>query len=216
MKIALIGAGDMELHYTKFLGISQDSLKQHISSIAKAISDSRSDIVVLPDRGISFEIAKGAKSLGGSKVFGTVPLQDKDFGTAHLQPFINAKVGETKVIDEVIDTGDWFKQDLTHCTFGDIVLLLGVSTGSVGELAYGYYLYKLFGGYRKEVVSKKKNIHPKIVAGDTVSFDTIVYLPLVKDKLPFEIEKYISEYGARVHYVKDAKELVDVLSSIKK
>ncbi|MEK6958976.1 MAG: hypothetical protein AABW59_02940 [archaeon] len=216
MKIALIGAGDIELHYTKFLGISQGALAKHISSISNAISDSKSDVVVLPDRGISFEVAKQAKSLGNIKVFGTVPLADKTFGTAHLQPFINAKVGEKKVIDEIIDTGDWFRQDLTHCTFGDVILLLGVSTGSMGELAYGYYLYKLFGGHRKEVESKKKNIHEQIVAGDKMPFDTIVYLPLVKEKLPFEIEKYIVQYGAKVHYVNDAKELAALLSSLKK
>ena len=219
MRIVLIGPGDIKFHYTELLNIPEGKFNGHIDDIAKALVESSSELVLLPDRGICFEVAKRYKQYGGSKVYGTVPLSDKDFGIKHLQPFMDAEIDGEKVFDEFIDTKDWYRQDLTHCIFGDVILMLGNSLGAQGELDYAYYLYKLFIGDKPEVNVAKKKIHPEVRAGDSVQFTTIVYKPFIKEKLNAEIEAYIRKHKGDVFYVKSAEALkskLDELVSIAK
>lgn len=133
LRVCLIGAGDIQYHYNELLKIPSDKFNKHLTKIAKVLAKN-SEIVLLPDRGISFEIAKRYKELGGQKVIGTVPVSDNTFGIKHLEPFITATVEGTKIFDETIDTNNWYKQDLTHCLFGDVILMLGNTLGSLGEL----------------------------------------------------------------------------------
>ncbi len=209
----MIGAGDVSYHYKELLKIPEAKFNKHLVKIAKVLAKN-SEIVLLPDRGISFEVAKKYKEFGGSKVVGTIPVSDKTFGTKHLEPFINATVDGKKLFDETIDTDNWYKQDLTHCLFGDVILMLGNTLGSLGELSYGYYLYKLVTGYKPEVKTAIKNIHPDARAGTQTNFSLLVYKPFVKGKLSFEIEEYIKKMGCKIYYVKNAKELENVLTTI--
>lgn len=214
MKVSLIGAGDIEYHYSGLLGLTAEKLEKEKKDIAKVLAETHSEIVLLPDRGMPFEITKAYKQFGGKKAIGTVPLSDKDFGIAHLQKYIEHKEDGKKVFDEIIDTGNWYKQDLTCCLYADTILLLGISTGSLGELAYAYYLYKLFKGKKPEVKSESKKIHSKIVAGEKVPFSVIVYKPFVKDNLPYELEKYIEKFEGKVFYANNSKELKSAIESL--
>ena len=216
MKVSLIGAGDVKFHFNELLKINNDTLNVHIENIATVLKETRAIPVALADRGILFDLVKKFKEIGGEKAIGLAPLSDNTFGTSHMEEFIESKVNGKKVFDELVNTGDWYKQDMTHCLFGDVILVLGLTTGSLGELSYGYYLYKLIGGFKKGVETKGKNIHPQIIAGENIPLHTIIYLPFVKDKLPFELEKYIEKFGAKVFYVKDSVELKKVLKDLEK
>ena len=214
LRVCLIGAGDIDFHYFKLLKVKKPDFERHVEEIAASLVNSGSEIVLLPDRGVSFEVAKKYKELGGRKVFGTVPKSDSDFGIKHLQEFIDAEVNGKKIVDEEIDTGTWYKQDLTHCLFGDVVLVLGVSLGALGELSYGYYLYKLFLGKKPNVFVLKDKIHPKIVADSKFPFAAIVYEPFVKKKLPFEIEAYIKDCGGKVFYAESASDIKEIIEEL--
>ncbi len=216
LRISLVGAGDIKFHYFKLLSIPQEQFNQQVAQIAKILAKSGLEIVLLPDRGVSFEVAKKYKEQGGKKVYGTVPLSDHDFGIKHLQSYLESEVDGQKIFDETIDTGTWYKQDLTHCIFGDVVLMLGNSLGSLGELSYGYYLYKLFAGEKPEVSVMKKKIHPEVRAGKHLPFSLIVYQPFVKQKIPFEIEAYIKKIGGKIYYTSNAQELKSVFDKLKK
>ncbi|MCD6590612.1 MAG: hypothetical protein J7K72_01425 [Candidatus Aenigmarchaeota archaeon] len=215
LRVSLIGAGNIRYHYYNLLKINEEEFKKEIEKIAKTLANSGYEIVLLPDRGISFEIAKEFKKLSKGKVIGTVPLSDKDFGINHLKPYVGAEVNGRKVFDEFIDTNNWYKQDLTHCIFGDVILMLGNSLGSLGELVYGFYLYKLFIGDKPEVKAKRKAIHPEARAGEKVPFSVVVYEPFIKERLNFEIEAYIKKLNGNIYYVKNSEELKEVLEKIK-
>ncbi|MEM4357762.1 MAG: hypothetical protein QW244_00140 [Candidatus Pacearchaeota archaeon] len=214
LRVCLIGPGDVKFHYFDLLKIPEREFYKQVEGIARALQGAEVEIVLLPDRGVSFEVAKKYKEFGGKKVYGTVPLSDKDFGIAHLRPYIDAKVNGKKVVDEIINTQNWYKQDLTHCIYGDVVLMLGNSLGSLGELVYGYYLYKLFVGDKPEVNTKKKRIHPEVRAGETVPFSVIIYKPFLKGKLNYEIEEYISKLKGKIYYVKSPAEIKKTLEKI--
>lgn len=207
LRASLIGAGNIEYHYQELLNISKKEFDMQTEQIAKVLAKTKTEIVLLPDRGICIEIAKLYKQFKGPKVIATIPKDDKDFGISHLEPYVNAKVGGKKVIDKEINTGTWYKQDLTIGTFGDFILMLGNSLGALGELTYAYYLYKLFKGMKKEVSAAEKKIHPEIRAGSKIPFSVIVYKPFLKEKLNFEIEAYITKLGGKITYVNNAQEL---------
>ena len=215
LRVCLIGAGDIKFHYFNLLGIKEEIFEKEIENIAKSLVDEGCEIVLLPDRGVSFEVSKKYKELGGRKVVGTVPLSDKDFGIKHLEPYMKSEIEGKKIFDEFIDTNNWYKQDLTHCIFGDIILMLGISLGSLGELVYGFYLYKLFIGDKPEVKAKRKAIHPEARAGEKVPYSVIIYEPFIKERLNYEIETYIRKLNGAVYYVKNSEELKETLRKIK-
>ncbi len=215
LKICLIGAGDIEYHYFNLLKIKKEDFEKEIEEIGKVLAKTECEILLLPDRGVSLEVAKKYKEYGGRKVIGTIPYSDKEFGIEHLKTYIETKVRGNALFDEFIDTNNWYKQDLIHCILGDVILMLGISLGSMGELVYGYYLYKLFEGKKPEVKAKRDIIHPETLAGKRISYSTIIYKPFIKDKLPYEIEKYIEKFKGRLYYVNDSKELMYVLKKLK-
>lgn len=207
IRLALIGAGNIKYHYMEMLNISETNFKKQIEQIAKVLAETNTEIVLLPDKGACIEVAKQYKKFNGKKVIGTIPLEDKDFGITHLEKYINTKIDGEKLIDQQINTGTWYKQDLTIGTFGDAILMLGNSLGALGELTYAYYLYKIFKGTKKGVSAAAKKIHPLIRAGKQTRFSVIAYKPFFKEKLNFEIEQYIKKLGCNVFYVNTPLEL---------
>lgn len=214
LRAAVIGAGNIEYHYQGLLQISKEEFNKHIEQIAKVLAETKTELVLLPDRGVCIEVAKLYKQFKGPKVIATIPKDDTDFGIKHLEPYINEQINGKKVIDKEINTGTWYKQDLTICTFGDFILLLGNSLGALGELTYAYYLYKLFKGMKKEVSATEKKIHPEIRAGKNIPFSLIAYMPFLKEKLNFEIEAYIKKLGGKIIYVNNTKELKQEISRL--
>jgi len=214
MRLSLIGPGDIEFHYSTLLGISKEKFDTETEKIAKILVESGIEIEILPDKGISFEIAKLYKKHGGKMVIASIPKSDKTFGIKHLEPYINEKINNKPIFDEIIDTESWFKQDLIKGLLGDAIFYLGSSPGTDGELNYAIYLYKLLIGKKEGIEISGKKIHPEIRAGE--NFTIFVYSPfLIKKKLPFEIEKYIKKIGINLVYIKNPEELRKELDKIK-
>jgi hypothetical protein len=211
MRVVLIGPGDIEYHYEELLEIEKIDLDDKIDEIASVLAKSDVELIILPDREISFEIAKKYKEKGGKKVIGTIPKKDKDFGIKHLKKYIEEKVNDKPIIDEIFDTENWYKQDMAVTMFGDVVLMLGNSLGTLGEFAYGLYLYKIFKGKKKGVDVLEHKIHPEIKAGSKHPFTIIIFKPFIKDKLNTEIETYCRKIGAKLVYIESAKELHEIV-----
>jgi hypothetical protein len=216
VKVCLVGVGDKDFHFNQMININNSQLDFHLNEIATTLKNSNSIPVCLADYGILFDLVKKFKEFGGEKSIGLAPLSDNSFGVNHMKEFIEAEVNGKKVFDEIINTGDWYKQDITHCLFGDVILLLGLSPGALGELSYGYYFYNIIGGFKQGINKKSNNVHEKISAGKNIPLHLIVYLPFVKEKLSFELEKYVEKFGAKVFYVSNTKELEKILFEIKK
>lgn len=215
LRVNLIGAGDVSFHYQELLKISEKEFNKHIEELAKVLAK-HVEISLLPDRGAPFELAKKYREFSGRKVTGIIPLNDKDFGMKHLQPYFEAEHNKKKIFDEVINTENWYKQHMLMALFGDVILMLGNSLGSMYELTSGYYIYKLFLKLKEKVNIDKSKLHKDIKAGDKVPFSVIVYMPFMKSRLPEEIEAYIEKMNCNVFYIKDSKELENVLKKLNK
>lgn len=207
MRVVLIGAGNIEFHYKTLLGLDEEKIDKYAENIATALVEANAEIVLTPDKGFCFEVAKKYKQIGGKKVIGVIPKSDKKFGIKHLKEYMDEKIEGKKLFNDFVDAGDWYALNQTLCLYGDNILLLGTSTGSLGELSLGYYMYKLFGGYKAGAKFNMKKINKQFIAGARMPLDTLVYTPLIKDKLPIEIEKYIELYGSKLVYIKNTNEL---------
>lgn len=200
LRVCLIGPGDINFHYQEILGIKKEKLNNEIESIAKSLYSANTELALLPDRGISIEIAKKFKKFGG-QVIGLTPLSDKYPGINHLKPYIEENVDGEKLFDKLIDTGDWPKHDLNMALFGDIILYLGRSPGTEGERNYGVYMYKIIKGIKKGVDQSIEKIHKEARAGKNIPYTMLIYSPFLKSKkLDYEDEIYMKKFGINLIY----------------
>ncbi|MCK5150095.1 hypothetical protein KAJ87_04180 [Candidatus Pacearchaeota archaeon] len=215
LRLTLIGPGDIDFHYYKLLGLKESEFQSELEKIAKALSESEVGLELLPDKGVSIEIAKLYKQRGGKEVIGTVPKSDKTFGIKHLQPYINTKVKGKKLFDKIINSGDWFKHDLIKGLLGDAVLYLGSSPGTEGELNYATYLFKLIQGMKKYVETPAEKIHPEIRANKNIPYTYFIYSPFIKTgKLSKETEAYLEKIGIKLEYIKNPNKLKEKLQNL--
>ena len=206
MRISLIGPGDIEFHYQELLGISKEKLQSELEKIADTLVNSGVELEFLPDRGISFELAKLYKKKGGKKVIGAVPQDDKKFGIKHLQEYIDAKINNKPLFDLIINSGDWFQHDMIKGLLGHAVLYLGSSPGTDLERHSAVYLYKLMQRFKKEVEISGTAIHPEIKA--TNNYTIFVYKPFLKNKkLPSEDEAYMKKFNINLVYINNPSQL---------
>ncbi len=201
MRLSLIGPGDTEYHFQELLKIPKAKFQSELEKIAQALADSEVELEILPDEGISFQIAKLYKQRGGKKVIATLPKSDRTFGVKHLEPYANSEI-----IGEIIDTENWYKHDLIKGLLGNAVLYLGSSPGTNGELNYAIYLYKILTGRKEGVEVAGKFIHPEIRADS--NYTIFVYSPFLKTgKLNEETEAYIKKFSINLVYIKSPEQL---------
>lgn len=217
IRICLIGPGNIDFHYHKLLGIKKEKLEQEISKLAESLYSSNVELSLLPDDGISIEIAKSFKQLGG-KVIGLAPLSDKEVGVNFLKKYMEEEIQGHKLFDEIIDTGDWPKHDMRMGLFGDAILYLGRSPGTEGERNYAVYMYKIIKGMKHGVSQGIETLHKEARAGKTIPYSIFVYCPFFKSgKLEYEDEEYMKRFGINLIYIKNSRGLEGKLkNSLKK
>ncbi len=214
LRISLIGPGDIDFHYYKFLKINQKRFQLELKRIAKALANSNMEIELTPSEGISFELAKKYKEQGGKKVTASIPRDDKAYGIKHLKPYFNAKVNGKKLFDKEINTGDWRQQNRLKALLGDAVLYLGASIGTEIEANYGIYLFRLMNKLKKKI-KDAQYLHPEVRAGKNIPYTYFVYSLFFKNKkLSPETEAYIKKYNIKLIYIKNPKELKEKLQKL--
>ncbi len=210
MRLVLIGPGDTEYHFTRLLGMKESEYWEHVKGIARALSSTRVEIGLLPDRGVPVHVAREYKKTGGKKCIALAPLSDRTFGTKHLEPFLQ----EEGLFDETVDTGDWYKHDLIIGLMGDALLYLGTSLGSAGELAYAGYLYKLVKGAKPGVAARVEKIHPLARAGTRFPYTVIAYSPFNPNGLQPELRSYLEKIGVKIEEAENAAGLENIISKM--
>lgn len=203
MRIVVIGPGDVNKH-AKLLARhgkikSEDAYWKRADVVVDKLKGK--EIILLPDDGLPFEIAYRAKERFGDKVttYAAVPWDDKEFGTDHLRPQLNAITNNgRRVFDHVINTGTWRDQHFVFGLLGDAILYLGNTPGTFYELGNAYYLYKILFGRKKGVKVKPTSIHPEVRAHLPKKFITYYYAPFLVDPLPREIVAHIRDMGGDV------------------
>ena len=138
MKIGIIGPSRLKEFY-------------NIDEITKIIAELKHEIVLTPDIGSTSEyFAKKYLNEGGKKVYGIIPLDDKEFGYS----WINLSLGEN------INCGTWRNQPEKLNEECDVLLCLGYSAGGLAEIAYTKWFPK--GKAKKPVYIVKELVSGKL------------------------------------------------------
>ena len=214
LTISILGPGNTEYYYQQLENIPKEKLEKEIIDIAKAIKETNSEIEFLANKGIAFDIGIKYKELGGKRIISTNPLSDKVVGIKHLEPYLNYKIGNKKLIDKVIDGGDWPKTNQLKGLFGDAILYLGKTLGTDLELNNAAYIYKWHHNNKKFPL---KLLHKEIKAGIKFPMTVLIYSPFLKsEKLEYETESYLKKEGIKIIYIKSAKDLKKEIEKLKK
>jgi len=175
MKVSILGVGRPEriLGYTV---MTEKELQKLVFDVAEYLAKKGYEIVIAPDKGIPLEVAKAYKAFGGKKVYGMVPVNDKKYGTKHIE-------GNLKFIDERIEVNDWYDVNGEIAAAGEFAICIGLSAGIMTEIAILKYHYKFF------------NIKTKV----------IMFANTMTTRLPKEIEEDLKGNLIYVNSVTDMK-----------
>lgn len=101
--------------------------KEILIELTKIVAKSENEIVVTPDKGsVSEYFAQEYIKNKGKKIWGILPLEDKEFGYG----YVNINLGEK------INCGTWRNQPEKFNEETDILLVLGYAVGGLIEMMY--------------------------------------------------------------------------------
>ncbi len=197
MKYILIGPGQIDSHIKRLIkhGKIKDENKywQEVNLIVNKFKDH--ELILLPDRGLPFEIAKRAREKFGDhvKITYTIPQDDKNWGVAHLEK----QIKELKP-DKIINTGDWQGQHFMFGLFGEAIVYLGHTTGTMYELSNTYYIHKLTKKMKNIKEIDIKILHNETEIQNVKKLVTYVHKPFLIDDFPVELREIINEIGGEI------------------
>jgi len=176
MRISILGTGDLT-KIPRHSSITKEELEKLISDIAKLIAEKGHEIVIIPDRGVHFEIAKSYKENGGKKVYGIVPTKDKKYGVEHIQQYL-------PLIDEKIEVDSWYDADGEIAAAGDVCIIVGMSPGIMREFTVLKY-------HRRYLKNKTKVIWFKNAMTPPIPKEIEEEIPITYINSIQELEKLI-------------------------
>ena len=137
MKVVVLGTGDLT-KIPRFTKINKKELNEMINSLGGMIAKKGHELIIVPDRGIPAEVAKAYKAADGKRVIGVVPVNDKQYGVKHLEPFLG-------LLDEKIEVEHWYDANGEIAAAGDICIIMGMSPGIMAEICLLKYHYRHLG-----------------------------------------------------------------------
>jgi len=157
MKASILGSGDIsKIH--RFSKLSEKEVKQLIHDLGKFLAENKYEIVIVPARGIPYEVAKIYKKYRGKKVIGAIPKDDKEYGIMHIEEYRN-------ISDKEINIGDWYDLNGRIAAQGDISICIGLSGGALCDIAMLKYHYKYLNKKTKLFIFKNtisSKLHPEL------------------------------------------------------
>ncbi len=172
MRIGIIGPTQVG----RFLDINkfaEHNYSHFIHQLAEFLAKTDDELLVVPEpTAAPVNLGLIYRDLGGKKVVGLMPDHDEELGYNWL---------DTKLVDETISCGTWRNQPEAFCENSDVLLMIGLSPGTMAELCYAKW-FKV----KKIIIFKKwisALIHPEVTSGLNV-----VYIESIE-----ELEKELME-----------------------
>lgn len=176
MKISITGSGDIS-KIIRHTNLSKEEIGRIVIEVGEIIAKKGHEIVVIPSKGISAEIAKAYKEAGGKKVYGVIPINDKKFGIKHIEKYFS-------LVDERIEVNDWYEAASEIVPSGDVCVVIGMSSGvirGVGVLGF----YRKFFNNKTKVLWLRNTISqelPKEI-GEEIPIEYLNSVKELKNKL---------------------------------
>jgi len=130
----LIGPTDKTKIF-RFGKIEGESYEQYKDEVGKVLATNLSTVYLIPDEGIPLDFAKSYKQFGGREVVGALPRGGC--------PSLSSNFKFCDRIEEV--DGGWAVLNTCLSLKNDIIISVGISPGTIVEVAYTKYHKKYLG-----------------------------------------------------------------------
>ena len=157
MRVSILGSGDIS-RICRHTNMKEEEVYNLLKDVGKILAKFKAEVVIIPDRGVPYLVAKFYKEYGGKKVIGLIPPESDKFGIEHLKPQLH-------VIDEKREVESWYHADGEIAASGDIALCIGFSAGAMRDLTALKFHRKFFGCKTKIVIFEKTvsaRLHPEV------------------------------------------------------
>jgi len=184
MKVGIIGPTNIP-KLAKLTGKSQDFFLEKAKIIGKILAEIDCELWINSDKGMLVAISRAYKNFGGKKCVVLYPEKGEPWPKEHATPYI-------RYADELRKEPNWFWSNYNVTAIPDICICVGLSAGTLSELAYIKWNYQLKCGNLKKLIAIRE---------------------LLRDgSLPPEIEEDVKEI---VYYIKNTEALESFLKNLK-
>ena len=178
--VGIIGPTNIQ-KLSKLTGKPQRVLLEKAQAIGKILAEEGSELWVNSDKGMLVAIGRAYKKYGGKKLVVLYPGKGEPWPNEHAKPYV-------KYSDTVRKEKNWFWSNYNVVALPDTCICVGLSAGTLSELAYIKWNYQLKCGNLKKLIGVQE---------------------LLRDgKLPLEIEEDTKEI---IQYVKKVEDLREFL-----
>lgn len=127
---------------------------QKTGEIGKILAEIGCELWVNSDKGMAVNIASAYKKNGGKKLVILYPAKGEPWPNKHAKPYI-------KYADELRKEPNWFWTNYNVTALPDICICVGLSAGTLSELAYIKWNYKLKRGKLKKLIAVRELLRDK-------------------------------------------------------
>ena len=157
MKVSILGCGETS-NIWNHGRISEKQARKLIADLGTFLAATGAEIIIVPARGVPYEVALAYRKAGGKKIIGLVPANDKVYGTGHIREFMH-------IIEEKINVGTWHDLNGVIASKGDFAVCLGLSCGAMLDMSFLKYRRKYLGNTTKLIIfinTISARLHPEI------------------------------------------------------
>ncbi len=184
IKVGIIGPTNLP-KLSKLTNKSKDFLLKKAQTIGKILVEKDCELWINSDKGMLVAVGRAYKKFGGKKLIVLYPDKGEPWPKKHALPYI-------KYADELRKEKDWFWSNYNVTALPDLCVCVGLSAGTLSELAYIKWNYTLNRGKLKKLIGIKE---------------------LLRDgKFPPEVEVDIKEI---IQYMERTEDLGDFLEKFK-
>jgi len=148
---------------------------QKAKEIGKILAEVGCELWVNSDKGMAINIGKAYKQNGGKKLVILYPGKDKPWPNKHTKVY-------KKYADKLRKEPNWFLANYNVVTLPDICICVGLSAGTLSELAYIKWNYKLKRGNLKKIIAIRELLRERKLPAE-VEFDVkkiLIYVNKIK------------------------------------
>lgn len=183
IKIGIIGPTNIQ-KLSELTGKPQEIFLEKARIIGKILAEANCELWVNSDKGMLVAIGKAYKNFGGEKLVILYPDKGEPWPKEHATPYI-------KYADDLRKEQNWFWSNYNVTALTDLCICVGLSAGTLSELAYIKWNYQLKCGNLKKLIGVKE---------------------LLRDgKFPPEIEVDIKEI---IQYIEKTEDLKSFLANL--
>lgn len=154
--------------------------------IGKLLAEAKCELWVNSDKGMAASIATSYKKNKGKKLVVLYPGKAEPWPNKHARPY-------KKYADKLKKEPNWFWSNYNVTAIPDFCICVGLSAGTLSELAYIKWNYQLKRGNLKKLIAIKELLRGK--------------------RLPPEIEEDIKEKIIYVNRTEELKKILEELSN---